>query len=92
MEPEDLLREKGKRARRRELESVREAGHLKLWFRAQDWEHPQSQDGIGYFKQFYRAIRHSCHCMGCTEQRHYHERLNRRERRQAKQELRKPQS
>lgn len=83
-----LLHDKGKRSRRRELEAVRESGHLLKWYAAQDLHlNYVSTRETGLFRQFMRAYRHSCHaaCCACDAYVKRHER--RRDRHRVRVEL-----
>ena len=58
MTPEQLLRYKGKRARRRELEAVRERGHLKAWYKRQQGPYSWLMPTTSTFRQIRRVWRY----------------------------------
>ena len=86
---QELVEQRGKRARRRETEATREAGHLQHFFYATDqrWIHTDSSVSSELWKQLMRANKHSCHCAGCVERRKRNRRMARRERYAARRSL-----
>lgn len=86
----ELATNKGRRARRRELEAVRESGHLRRWLADRNlYLNDVSGRETGLFRQFMRAYRHSCHAACCAVEKYEKHRTARRARYAARQELRK---
>jgi len=69
-----VLHQKGRRARRRELDAALEPGHLRAWYDKQGWPRPDTST----FRQLQRAYRHSCHA-GCCAWASYVKRADRRQ-------------
>lgn len=82
-----LIRDKGRRARRRELEATREPGHLHKWFERQGW--PEWYDGQhdDVWRQIMRSFKHSCHSACCAIDQYFKRHDNRVSRQKMRQEL-----
>lgn len=86
-EYQDIVQEKGKRSRRRELNSMREVGRLRAYFIAtgQWWEMLLDRSvHRDLWRQLMHAHKHSCHCSCCvidTYEKRHDNRVERREER-----------